>query len=1083
MPKKTHSSTWKILAIWSVLMLVLVGVTVSSNDNPKKEAQIQHTTPNKEALASIEAKRAAIVADVAKGPKSQTAAAMKARNDARVKIPGKPLKLSPTPTSRSVLTWPASWASKWLTPIGSSATYSSPVFPDVAPGTAGFQGYSLVQTNTGPCANPNAATGVNGGAGAPSPPCVGWQVARYTHQVDNNYISWSNSNSDPTVPIQDAQPDYVFATSTRCNTRPVVTSSWHIAPGFNISPPGTTENGITVLKQVGAIKNILYACGGQSLGHLNGLEWRNGTYANSVGSTITDAQWDADQSPTGNMHYGSHAGSSLTGYTGTLKFGDLTTASSIRHAIALNVPTQVLECDDVKTRTDGISGNETATGNQGGHNYFAPNADATGCDYTNLAGRYGSSNTNSKLGQRLAIPPSFDCATAFTFTLSNGTKPGRLLCQAMKDYGVISVDTNPWASWSMNVTPEESAAFSTLSSGVGLDIAGWDSDATLGTAKAQWRTEIESLYSNLVAVTNDAAGQSTAGGGIARDCFAPPFSDATDPAGLPPDNLEPAGCPQYGSSSPFDVKAFLSTVTPGSAHEGIPHGVPLGYSWQSQAITGKDSGYFNKTGTDHWSNEWGQIYADSTNVHPANTRVEVKNCSYWILPNTGGGGWTRIQPSSPPGTVAGGLWTEDFTTSSGSLVIRSESDGGQSIKPVANAVNHFWTTDPFYDTAFNVKDAFVVCSTRLVLDNPSGTDDRASAKYLINTGADWRVSNGSCPIPPGYSVQVCDSLGQGKMIYVTNNWRAAVFSSMTTADIAANPAPPASAFLLPDGTYPGGGTGPITPGCAVPRGSGYVFTATATDATGSPNEGVPAQNIQDGDETGNATRWISTATAVPQYLNIDLGSDKVIASMDMLGDPGGAQPYNFSIQTATAAAPSVWTTRVPVSGYDGLCVNYSLSNVTARYLRLNITARSPVAIANNYNVSVREIRINPGVVVTTTTGATTTTTGGTTTTLAPTTTVAQTLVTVTEFYDTNSNGVQDSGEVGYPRGKWRIRRAGVLLRGGTFPTNGVASGSIASGAGATLTCTPPPGAHSTGTSTFTIPSSGATYTVVYGVHR
>jgi hypothetical protein len=270
--------------------------------------------------------------------------------------------------------------------------------------------------------------------------------------------------------------------------------------------------------------------------------------------------------------------------------------------------------------------------------------------------------------------------------------------------------------------------------------------------------------------TTTAAPTTTTTAPPATTTTAPPATTTTTAPVPPP------------SSSVFTANA------PGTAHEARPHGVPTGYSWSSRATLDSitppstDSGYLNL---------WGQVYADETNAHPANTRVAVAGCELWALPPTGTT-WVRLQGSA---TIEGGAWSEDYTRNGGPFSVRSEADGSQSMAPADGWNAHFWTRAALARPVAGTRAYVVACSTRLVLADPAEIDDRAAARYLVSLGADWRTSSYGCPVVGG--ITVCGGVGVGRFTRVTNDWRRVVFSSVTTADAAAMPPLPAAALANP----------------------------------------------------------------------------------------------------------------------------------------------------------------------------------------------------------------------------------------------------------------------------------------------
>ena len=249
--------------------------------------------------------------------------------------------------------------------------------------------------------------------------------------------------------------------------------------------------------------------------------------------------------------------------------------------------------------------------------------------------------------------------------------------------------------------------------------------------------------------------------------------------------------PQPAGAASFNVASFLAQSAPSTAHEANPHGVPVYYDWYSQSKM--DTLAQPRPETTH-VNFWGEIYADTSNVHPTNTRVALKNCQFWGM---FGGVWAQIQNDA----VSGGAWSEDYTSYIQGIDIRTDSDGSQSVKPRANENAHFWPNSGFYNVNGQVfQAAFAMCQTRLVLENSAGVDDRDSARYILSMGADWRQPDGSCPFV--FGSYICDGMGHGKYIRVTKEWRTAVFSSMSSAETTSLTMPPSAIFAQPDGSYP-----------------------------------------------------------------------------------------------------------------------------------------------------------------------------------------------------------------------------------------------------------------------------------------
>lgn len=242
----------------------------------------------------------------------------------------------------------------------------------------------------------------------------------------------------------------------------------------------------------------------------------------------------------------------------------------------------------------------------------------------------------------------------------------------------------------------------------------------------------------------------------------------------------------------FNVRAALAADAHGAASEARPHGVPTYWDWGGAAIV---RGITPPTNDSRFMNMWGQVYTDAANAHPANTRVTIAACELWQLPATGTT-WVRVQGSSSS-RLEGGAWSEDFSRDNGTFDIRREADGSYSTVPPNGYNSHFWTTDPLADPGTGSRAFITACSTRLVLANPSGTDDRAQAGYVVSLGIDWRKADYGCPVVNG--ITVCNGLGVGRFVRVTNEWRRVVFSTVPAG--SSLPLPPADVFRNPDGTF------------------------------------------------------------------------------------------------------------------------------------------------------------------------------------------------------------------------------------------------------------------------------------------
>ena len=258
------------------------------------------------------------------------------------------------------------------------------------------------------------------------------------------------------------------------------------------------------------------------------------------------------------------------------------------------------------------------------------------------------------------------------------------------------------------------------------------------------------------------------GGDDAADGGPAPAEQADAPDGTDPDAPAPANdtpsppATAGGAANSVDRVAYSMN----GPHEGSPHGVPSSFDWGHVPVVVNavaPAGMGSITG-------FGQIYADSTNAHPANVRVELRDMATYVWSRSQGK-WQRIQVSDG---VGGAHYVEDFAgNSSTETHLRTEPDGGVSTDMVPGYNFHFWPQGE-RATLSNPGDIGAVYTTvmaRLIVADPSGPDNRGAARYLANVGGDWWRSKGATfgdgSNNPG--------VGQGRMSYIGTDWTAIDF--------------------------------------------------------------------------------------------------------------------------------------------------------------------------------------------------------------------------------------------------------------------------------------------------------------------
>ncbi|MBX3018223.1 MAG: hypothetical protein KF767_10065 [Bdellovibrionaceae bacterium] len=160
-------------------------------------------------------------------------------------------------------------------------------------------------------------------------------------------------------------------------------------------------------------------------------------------------------------------------------------------------------------------------------------------------------------------------------------------------------------------------------------------------------------------------------------------------------------------------------------------------------------------------NTWMQVFEADGNT-ATNTRVQYRNLKLFVLSQSTRT-WSQLRNDALPWTDT---WTYPFAHVS-NMGMRNESSG-VSFKPAYPDFGHGYGT---HNTIVpqDIRAVFVSMETRLILDDPSGADDRASARYLVNVGADYWPDAASVNTTWSYAPGV----GHGRFILATSNWRLA----------------------------------------------------------------------------------------------------------------------------------------------------------------------------------------------------------------------------------------------------------------------------------------------------------------------
>jgi hypothetical protein len=152
--------------------------------------------------------------------------------------------------------------------------------------------------------------------------------------------------------------------------------------------------------------------------------------------------------------------------------------------------------------------------------------------------------------------------------------------------------------------------------------------------------------------------------------------------------------------------------------------------------------------------------------------------------------WSRVSYNSDYASIIGGVYIDYATNTSAPADIRDEGADGISVKlPAPAGTFHFYTKNRF-KVPFGAQQIVTHLEARLIVDDPTKTDDRSIAKILVNSASDvWR--NQTAQWSPTVSNNTDIDIGRFK--YVDSNWKsfsAHTLQSGTDVDdyLAAEPA-------------------------------------------------------------------------------------------------------------------------------------------------------------------------------------------------------------------------------------------------------------------------------------------------------
>jgi hypothetical protein len=224
---------------------------------------------------------------------------------------------------------------------------------------------------------------------------------------------------------------------------------------------------------------------------------------------------------------------------------------------------------------------------------------------------------------------------------------------------------------------------------------------------------------------------------------------------------------------------------------GTPRGDNSPTYWKPDNLTYKSAEYWNAIAP--WYTLHKGVDHKATNV-----RVKISNITTYILKKSTNT-WEQVgaKDSNP-------TWTKyqkfDFwpAIELGKAAARVDSDGKLSYKLTAESSRIHGGSGIFPITGSDVKAVFVHMTTELILDDPSGVDDRHLAQLLFSAGADYSPMtyapnaassrHGLVSVMPRiHYVATIDPPGQGKNI--SPYQKSGGISAIPVAEFEVNPPP------------------------------------------------------------------------------------------------------------------------------------------------------------------------------------------------------------------------------------------------------------------------------------------------------
>ncbi len=196
----------------------------------------------------------------------------------------------------------------------------------------------------------------------------------------------------------------------------------------------------------------------------------------------------------------------------------------------------------------------------------------------------------------------------------------------------------------------------------------------------------------------------------------------------------------------------------------------------------------NYKGSNLWNGilPW-MVLFDGQGNGASNTRVQMRNVKIYYRSRSNGS-WQLIGSTTG---VDGSLYSKDLMNAYGAADVRSESDGVSVMPGNNNGFFHGWWTagqKSIAAVAGDIDAIFVTMQARLIV-GPAGYDDRSSARYLLQVGADYYPEVGMPVTASGpLGISWLPGVGVSRAKLITNEWRSFNMASIDAGnqDVAGN---------------------------------------------------------------------------------------------------------------------------------------------------------------------------------------------------------------------------------------------------------------------------------------------------------